>query len=287
MGGVKQKSRLKDKDSTSLARFQSLPFEIIFEILAYAALHSTKTALSICRVATWTKDLGYEGLYGISVISTVEKLRRFFKVLGLHVKELLPTFMPLLTGEREVRIEPKPELRQLVCSLWLPTSSSKSYDWRESELQKSQSLRNLTHLFLMEVEENSCFAPVKNLPSLTHLAVPFFTASRYKSKKNSEFAASARFLRYEQLDMVLVHYREEAVRKIMPRNVAEGLVVNANSFNQRLYAFPYDSISEIAGLWKSAARGRISIWEDAKIVLKHAQQASGSTSFASSKVRFI
>lgn len=162
-----------------------------------------------------------------------------------------------------------PGLRHLML-----TTPAFQYDWREADLRRNNSLRNLTHLFIVKLEERSCFVPVDDLPSLSHLAVPLITRTTlYQIFDFDVFDVPARFLQYEQLQMVIVHYREENIRRTMTRREAEGLVVDANAFNVRLYAMPFDNASEIKGLWKSAARGQDSVWKDAKVVLKHARHA--------------
>ncbi len=62
--------------------FHSLPIEVVVEILAFASLLSTKTALSICLVATWTNALGREGLYGLVVLSNTLHLYMFIDAVG-------------------------------------------------------------------------------------------------------------------------------------------------------------------------------------------------------------
>jgi len=152
------------------------------------------------------------------------------------------------------------------------TTPAFRYDWRESHIERNHFLCNITHLFIATAEENSCFVPVNKLPSLEHLAIPLIIAGG-GSKESVEFDVTARFLHFEQLQMIVVHYKEKIIRRILPRRAVEGLVINANAFNSRLYAMPLNSLSEIKGLWRSTARGRDSVWTDAKVVLKHAKHA--------------
>lgn len=92
MAKRKHSSKVNSGDTAVSTLFHSLPFEITVEILAYAALLSTKTALSISLVATWTKTLGYEGLYGIAVLSEISSLELFFNALGYECKPN-PTYL--------------------------------------------------------------------------------------------------------------------------------------------------------------------------------------------------
>lgn len=153
------------------------------------------------------------------------------------------------------------------------TSPASRLNWMEAGLQRTQSLCNLTHLFIAASEVHSCFVPVENLPSLSHLAVPFDPARDYGTRTFGAFTTPVHFLQYEQLQMVIVHYTEENVRESLPPHIAKIFVAYANSFNSRLYAMPFNSLSEIKGSWKRDARGRSSIWRDAKAVLKRAQRA--------------
>lgn len=86
----------------------SLPFEVIVEILALASRLSASTALSICLVATWTKALGLEGLYGVALLSNVTSLEMFFNTLGYA-----PKTDSLSLRIHDLRVEMQAKRRQL------------------------------------------------------------------------------------------------------------------------------------------------------------------------------